>query len=895
MKFESYMESLFTPKEGKTKASDIHKTLTSIINLPSSFNSKTWDAWENGKDGKAGIPGPFLKILEGSSKGGRAVDIKKLIDKYVSKIKIGDPEQALIVKNIKAEIIKAFETTFDTESSRFKTYTLARKNNLLSVPEDTTILGFNIMPPAKAALEIAQMVKRGDSLSTLRSFINKIGEAKGYVISVIKELKGDKEEEIAALVGQLNTKIGGSSDYELGKLLLAIETKQKVDVFIGTYCKSGSIEPLVDLLSNEALFKSKTGLDVSILPGILSQKGISQAVRNSISDKVLHTSTFKNLMKSVEIQKFIQSKQLELIKNASETGRQPPLVIFDYAIGKELKIKLQGAYEKLLAGVVDINTVSPEYYAQLVSMISSHVINELPLIGDHFKIQEQTIKTKDGSKLVIRAPVLENKPLDTFVDSKYFEDTSVTLIKAKERSTPKSWTEAVSKRLRELTNSMPSEFKVVERLEHYSMSQKVRDRIKYLNSIGKTLDPKTLVDEIYNEHGHIVLGKLFQKALNELGNKQSNFYEESVCIRAILELSKGSGTWRSKHLYLYKQINDMADSLYAEAKDSGDNLDRILEKPRLEEKGEDTRVGRKSDVTRGGKQIVDYGLQDWRDKKDIEKKLRGIDKRAKIYAEFSPPYLNRHGEPASPAIKLLFDIYVNDNKSNSIFQEMVANAPNGIESLFAKWLVSKQGVSRIYDMRESRLRQIDKDPMVAKEILAIEREVYALRYERIQQSLEHSTGYTDKTTGWFVPQKRGRDLDKKADSAVIKTGGFDAAKRDELLDASSAADYLFDLTRKIPEELQSKFKGYSLLGMIHAAETGDELGMVMGHIHTLIPKDHLDTLQENASVKISDVHLEKAGQIEQKANKQRDALQKYSLERQQELQGLHNTPGVTPA
>jgi adenylate kinase len=83
--------------------------------------------------------------------------------------------------------------------------------------------------------------------------------------------------------------------------------------------------------------------------------------------------------------------------------------------------------------------------------------------------------------------------------------------------------------------------------------------------------------------------------------------------------------------------------------------------------------------------------------------------------------------------------------------------------------------------------------------------------------------------------------------------------------------------------------------MIHAAETGDELGMVMGHIHTLIPKDHLDTLQENASVKISDVHLEKAGQIEQKANKQRDALQKYSLERQQELQGLQNTPGVTPA
>lgn len=893
MNFESYLESFFTFKGSKNTSADIHKTLTSIINLPTSFNPKTWDAWAKDKDR---IPGPFLKILEGGSTGSRATDIRKLITNYADDIRVGTAEQEVAINNLKEEIIKTFETTFNAESSRLRRYALARKNNLLSIPEENTFLGSSVMPASKAATQLTQMIKRGDSLSTIRSFMDRVGEAKGYMVNVIKELKKDKEDEIASLVGQIDPTIGGGSDYEINKSLLAFETKERMASFIAKYCKSGSIEPLIDLLRWEPSFKSKTGIEVSALPGILNMKDISQSIKNSISDSLFTKGIFKVNIQSHEIRKFINEKRKEFLKTARETGRQPSLMVFNHVISKELGAKLQLNYERVLSSFIDKNAVGSEYYAHLVSMIASHVIKELPLISNHLEIQEQEIETNSGAKIKMNVPMLESMKTAEFKTSSTLNNVSEEKLRIQKKLIAKQ-SDALNKRLRELTNAMPPELKTVERLQHYSIPTQTKATLKRLADAGKgeKLDQASFVNEIFNEYGQIVLGKLFAKALQELDNKQKNFYEQSVCIRAILELSKAGGTWRSKHLYLYSQISDMADALYTAAKDSGDNLDRILEKPRLEEKGEDTRVGRKPDTTRNNFKVPDYSFQDWRDRKDIDKELRGINKRAKVFAEFAPPYLNWKGDPASPAIQKLFDIYVRDMKNNSIFQEQVANTPNGIQVLFANWLVSKHGTAIISEMRDSQLRAVDKDPEVAKEIKMIEAQIYARRYERIHQSLEHSTGYMDEKTGWFVPQKRGRDLDKKADSAVIKTGGFDAVKRDELLDASSAGDYLFDITRKIPEELQSKFKGYSLLGMIHAAETGDELGMVMSHIHTLIPKDHLDTLQENATVKIGDVHLERAGQIEQKAKEQREELQKHSLNRQQELQGLHNTPGVTPA
>ena len=896
MNFQSYLESFFTLREGKIKSSDIQKTLTSIINLPSSFTPASWDKWLTSYGGKAAIPAPFLKILEGGSTGGRAADIRKLITNYADNIRVGTAEQAIAIKNLKEEIIKTFETTFNAESSRLQRYTLARKNNLLSIPEENTFLGSSIMPASKAATQLTQMIKRGDSLSTIRSFMDKVGEAKGYMVNVIKELKKDKEDEIASLVGQIDPTIGGGSDYEINKLLLAFETKERMTNFIAKYCRSGSIEPLVDLLNHEPSFKSKTGIEVSALPGILNMKDISQSIKNSISDSLFTKGVFKVNMQSPKIRKFINEKRKEFFKTARETGRQPSLMVFNHVISKELGFELQGQYEQMLSRLIDKNAVGSEYYAHLVSMIASHVIKELPLISNHIEIQEQEIETKSGTKIKMKIPMLESMEVAEFKTLPGFNKVNEKKSESQKRQIAKQ-SDALDKRLRELTNAMPPELKTVERLQHYSIPAQTKATLKRLADAGKgeKLDDASFVNEIFNEYGQIVLGKLFARALDELDNKQKNFYEQSVCIRAILELSKASGTWRIKHNFLYSQISDMADSLYKAAKDSGDNLDRILEKPRLEEKGEDTRVGRKPDTTRNNSKDPDYSFQDWRDRKDIDKELRGIDKRAKVFADFAPPYLNWKGDPASPAIQKLFDIYIRDMKNNSVFQEQVANTPNGIQVLFSNWLMSKHGTNTISEMRDSQLRTVDKDPEVAREIKFIEAQIYARRYARIQQSLEASTGYMDDKTGWFVPQKRGSYLDKKADSVVIKTGGFDAAKRDEFLDAASAGDYLFDITKKIPDELQSKFKGYSLLGMIHAAETGDELGMVMSHIHTLIPKDHLDTLQENASVKVSDVHLEKAGQIEQKAKEQREELQKHSLNRQQELQGMHNTPGVTPA
>jgi hypothetical protein len=172
--------------------------------------------------------------------------------------------------------------------------------------------------------------------------------------------------------------------------------------------------------------------------------------------------------------------------------------------------------------------------------------------------------------------------------------------------------------------------------------------------------------------------------------------------------------------------------------------------------------------------------------------------------------------------------------------------------------------------------------------------LYGLRYERIQQSLESSLGHVDKNTGFFIPQKRRNLLSGEANKAVNKTGQFDEAKKQELMEADSSEDYLFGISKVIPPNVQEKFQGYSLLGMIHASESEEELSMVMSHIHTLIPKDHLDTLQENASVKISDVHLEKQTELNKKTETdQQEFLRKQSLARQQEIQGLNNTPDVT--
>jgi hypothetical protein len=885
---ESYMESLFTPKDGKIKSSDIHKTLTSIINLPSSFTPESWDKWLTSYGGKANIPKPLLKILEGDRSGSRSVEIRKLITEYADSIRVGSFEQALAIKSLKEEIIKAFETTFNAEASRIQRYTLARKNNLLSIAEENTILGTSVMPASKAADQIALMVKRGDSLSNLKSFINRVGAGKDFIVNVIKKLKDDKKEDIAALVGQMDAKIGGSSDYELNQLLKSIETKEKVKVFISTYCRTESIMKLIEMLSSESSFKAKTGLDISILPGILNNRKTSQKIKDLISDQILHNNGFDKVIKETDMRNFILNKQQEFIKKAIDTGKQPSIRVLKEAIISKVQLKLQDRYETLLSGIVDKGLVGAEYYSQLTSMINNHVINELSFINDYVTYPTRKILDKNNNEITINSLHVDNvvypERLKRFGAPK----------KTKKQEERESDTEFL--KLTALINTLPPEMKVAQNLVKYSIKAKTLQKLQRLKAEGKHLNKNSddLKESIFNEHGHIVIGSLFKKALEELDAKTSSPYASTVCLRAILFLAKGSGTWRSKHAYLYKQIYEMADKLHAAAKESGVTLDQLLDRRRLEDKDPDENKGRRNDVTRGHRKDPDFSKADYLDRLQIRNLMRAIPKRSKIIGEYAPPYVDSRGKPLSPAIQKLFERYVSNMKTNAVFQKMVVDNPNGIHGLFINYLTSKHGQRLINDEIAFRLKDVDKDPEVSKAILGYERVLYGLRYERIQQSLESSLGHVDKNTGFFIPQKRRNLLSGEANKAVNKTGQFDEAKKQELMEADSSEDYLFGISKVIPPNVQEKFQGYSLLGMIHASESEEELSMVMSHIHTLIPKDHLDTLQENASVKISDVHLEKQTELNKKTETdQQEFLRKQSLARQQEIQGLNNTPDVT--
>lgn len=931
MNFQAHIEDItrmITGSRPQWKA--FEKVLKNVINLPASYDAKKYAEWKNTIDS---MPDYAKKLLMGTSNGSQDVDIKKL------SLAIFDPsiygkefdnmlnekEKNKILKDLEDKsknITKSISVVFRAATATYKRYehafTTGNDADAISLVTAQSKTGiFQYDPPEKVAANLLVLIKNGKSLSDIKDYLSSNLKTNEQKTKAFQILNSNKQGVISKLIFMFDVR---GKDVSLQKILdsgkesFAVQ-KAKDDL------RTGAVDVL-DVLKNPTSFASRKKIPLSRVQEIVNtDRDVSNKVLEDISKRdVLRLAFIRN-------RKNIQTLTKQFIKEASDSKKQPNKQVFFLKVRSILRPFIETYYGLILNSHVKDGTVSDRERESIVKSVKKQIEGELFLAQSSFgNLEFSGLKDSKGNPISV--PNSFEYPILNIADVSH-EVTKNEEFKLKKRNAVVEDQILIDteKRLLQMTEQIPpmvaqkliSLFKV-------NLPLRVFDKVKkYLRS-GISLERFNLKEHaghILTKEGGILMNKLLEKAIEEVHERSENEYASTVHIRAILHFSKWSGKFRSNNKWLYETILNMQRVLDRHAQsESCDSLNQLLQRKDLQEKNEPANKKR-HDITRGNRKDPNYVELDEEQKQNRLRKIRNISEIRDIKARYSSKendLLDFRNRPLSQMAKVFYAEYLNEFNTNKAFRDMILSVYVTPELGFVAKLRSAETKRRLAVMEQRALRDFKKSEKYQETIKSFYREDFSLRYASIQGSIS-------LTAGKFVGNKyvpvRTKDVLSLPDNywgdvANVKDGKR-ARQYAKLAANQSEVDFRTENSKSIPVELREKFQGYSLLGMVHRADNREELGMVMNHIYDILftedksIRDKINPFQELSLIEESYgavTKLDKNGEREIESDSTRltdvfllknkslsapfNILSKANKNREAEIQGLNNTPGVTP-
>jgi len=925
MNFKAVIENL-TRIIGKAKPNynAFRKALKDSVGLPASYNAATYGDW---KSKMGSMPGYALDVLKLDSTDGKRrsgiealakelFDPKRLegfLDETMPK---QEKERVIAELKLKAgKIEKEIGTVFGSLASTFKLYEKAFESGDDSQAIDISSKGkkgkrISYDGPEKVALRLMELVKNNRPLSDIKTYLSS---------NLTKSADKNKAFRILNSKGQMI----------ISKIIYSFESGSDASLknliqegFVGFNIAKAQDDlrkdpdAVLDILKNPEAFAARKKIPEERVAEVTANKGAADRFMDFVSQKDVLKSAF------IANRSSIKTLTEAFVKEATDSKKQPSKMIFFMRLNILLRPFIQSHYNKML-NAIQPESISDKEYEAISRAVTKQIDGELSLAQDSFSdVRVKNLVDAKGRTIrvpnCVDHPILNVSEIGAVVTNRQ-EFTEKENSKELEE---KILADTEKRLLRTVQQIPPMVAQKLQSLFRVNLKEKVFQKVKSYLASGKSLERFNLdgyANTIFTREGGILMSGLLKRALDEVEDRNHDQYSSTVHIRAILHFSKWSGTFRSKNKWLYETILKMQNILnHHSHRVSGGSLDELLQSKDLSDKHEDDPRNKKQDVTRGHRKEPNYIEIDEKKKLEKQRKINNLTARTTIKARYSSKesdLLNWRGEPNSPVARKLWAEYVklfNENKAFRDIQSAIYVTPqNG----FKVYVTNSENRGRIRAWRDQELRELEKNPDYINSVNYIHRMEYSDRYESMQTSLLYSAGSFNKNKFEPVPTREG--LPPPADywGDRVSKGRIKDSKL--LNENQSEVDFRTQNSKAIPLELREKFQGYSLLGMVHRADSQEELHMVMNHIYDIVftenrggsltlqqgetfdPLKELSSLEEHfGAVTTLDKHGER--EIEKNSSRVTDVFIRRNKgfdaankSREAEIQGLNNTPGVT--
>ena len=928
MHFESLIDKLTSSAsrnlKGDFSSRAFKKQLMDFLNVPSISDPEKFSEWLKSRDS---LPEPFKSLANNLTTGSRSRFVDELTKmvcdpryaEFAMSLDLTKQEKASLSSRIKVRmenVSKAVESVFSVISENISKFE-KRPDMKDSSKEYTREEGkrFNARAMAKSLVE---KIKQNATLDTFKSYVAREVQTNQDRTKLTLELLKMKEVLLVSFVQ--NVSLPTTSEKTLENFISARKENFFMDRAL-MRLKANKLD-LGELLKNPKAAADRLKIPVEKIPELLKRQ-------EHLVSKIVNFIDSQNFVgRSLELQKSNVNKLItEHVKRVLSNDKNGTMVYFQYQVRLLVSKDLREFYKTALNGILDPKSVDSAVYESVQKIISQQISSEEINTIDHFKfITFKELKDKNGKP--VKIPVCMG---DTSIIGDVKKSRALITIANEEKrkehleNYKKHQLFLMAQQVRRIPSELLVRIKSVLKVNLGEVAyKKFEKNILDAKSFNEALNASKGKDgskSIIDDQGRVLMNVIFEKALDEVYEKLKtrDGYSSTVHIRAVLQLAKLSGKFRSLYYGTYVRALQMESYLNKVSQKSGMDLDELLARPELSDRHEKDRSGDRP--TRGARREIDYDELHEKKKRELEKQRLSIQKQYTArFDVFPKDFFDYRGRPVTSAVKQIYDNLLYRYNNVPSFRQLI-NERNPIDPAgeIRKIMTRDQGgVYRniLYNLRSEAIAEMRKNPAYVEQIKLLDKELYYERYLLAQKSLGFSAGFQrggrnplspdgslNEVQSEFIPfptKRAGKEPDARAFQARLDVNTFE----DE--DNESSSDLVKTHQRKLPVDLQDKFQNMSLRGMVEASSSKLELDMVMNHIYDIVFTedrkkregfDSFQTLQDfeasaDVANPITQLYLEKQARFQ---SGEVARLDNKANQRQQEIRGMENTPGTYPA
>ena len=890
MNHENQIEQLVRALHSRNySSSEVKNMLTRIIAMPDKYNQKTFSAWEKANSSRQGA---LKDLLKEDTEGKRGPHLKT----WLKEITNDNYEAAANIARFTADVKSVFAST-DAKNKIFDRNRTAENPEGKLDETQKSIYGTS-MDPARFVSGLVSLLAGGPSVSTLKAYISKnINPTNSGGIS--KELRSKGHLELFEMVGN-----GTRADTKTADSVFEAQMKIHANVVRDTNFKSMfrssgelGIKKLYDLLksNNSTAMQRITGYNASELAGILDEKEIRQSLVSLWLDEL---GSSGDLKKAINSQKdIIKSKTEQLIKDQKDNPIPSKIknlnTVFADSITRKVRDEIAGVQAAKAKEIFGNNELPDELIISMKVLTGKHSISETNAFRDNLEIVN--ISSENGILSIPMLPRMsevyaEGIGLETI--NKLLKDqeklkkeghaigSTLAERDIREKALERAGLKTIESKLKESEAIYPAAFKQARRLMG-NTSSKLRANIRrssFLRSVLRTggeerdSNIESAVEGLIIKDGSITLGNLFKAALHDIAIKIKNkddFYNAKH-VKALISLASLSGVARSKWFAIYQTASQMVDSLESTAKGMGSTLDRVIARVDIQDiASESTREAGKGDERRA--KWSDPGKYESEGIRNYRANLNKHGPRQDVISKYSGKHFDRQGKITSDLYRTIFKEWKKNMYANG--QASAIESAGGVNKAFQRYMNGPHAREGLRSLMAEELRESMSEQEFKNYDKLLREEFYLGRYQRAQKFFTFTAYETVKGPNGrniIVPLPMRRESTEEGSS--LNGGIYDADKADRVKSEHEQLEYVHGLADP-NSTLDEKYKGFTFVGMIHAAKDDKDLERIEQHIYDYVPKEHLDQFQENSGD---------------------TSISNLLKNRRDELSGLGNAAGVTP-
>jgi len=892
MNYENQIEQLVRALHSDNySSSEVKNRLNQIIAMPDKYNQKTFEAWRTANVSRQGA---IKNLLNSDSDGKRA----KHLEPWLKEITGDNHAGAANIARFTADV----KSVFASADAKNKTFTRNHKaenpEGKLDGPKKPQY--GTSMDPSRFVSGLVSLLASGPSVSTLKAYISKnINPTNSGGIT--KELRSKGHVELFDMVGN-----GTRADTKTADSVFEAQMKIHANVVRDTNFKSMfrssgelGIKKLYDLLksNNSIAMQRITGYSASELATILKEDGIKQSLVSLWLEELQGSGDLKRAIEGRK--EDIKKATAQLIEDQKK-DLDPHKVknlknIFVDSVMMKVRNDITKTQSDARKGLFGDNVLPDELVKDMRTWTVKHSMAEIGSFKDSLDLVN--ISSKEGllsipvftgipgiysagigvepiKKLLQDQKTLESTPIDTKKEGAL--DTRLK----DEKSLREAGMKHADDKLASNESIYPAAFKQARSLMHYhggNLKANFRRSRLLRNSVRKEGDKRkeeieAAVDGLIIKDNSILLGNLFKAALKDIDKKingKDDFYNARH-VKALISLASLSGRARTSWLSICNTATEMVASLESTASGMGSTLDRVVARVDIQDiASESTRESGKGDERRA--KWSDPGRHDWEALRNYQANLNKHGPRADVISKYSGSHFDHQGRIKTDLYRVIFKEWKKQMYANGQASEI--ESAGGVNKAFQRYMGSEHARQGLRGLMAEELRESMSEQDFKIYDKRLREEFYLGRYERAQKFFTFTAYETVKGPNGrnvIVPLPMRRESTEEGSS--LNGGIYDADKADRVKSEHEQLAYVHGLADP-NSTLDEKYKGFTFVGMIHAAKNGEDLNRIEQHIYDYVPKEHLDQFQENSGD---------------------TSISNLLKNRRDELTGLGNAAGVTP-